>query len=60
MTLIIKELVIRGIVTKDTSIGHEDSMNKDELMRYMEEMKKAIKKECVDTVISKIESKKIR
>lgn len=57
MTLIIKELIIRGIVTEDSSGHAEDSINKEDLLRYLEDMQKSIKKECVETVLQKLESK---
>jgi len=60
MTLIIKELIIQGIVTKDSSVQSEEIAMKEDLLRYLEEIQKSIKKECIETVMSKIESKKIR
>lgn len=60
MTLIIKELIIRGIVIKDSSIENEESINKEELFEYLDEMKRSINQQCVDTVMSKIDSRKIR
>jgi hypothetical protein len=60
MTLIIKELIIRGIVTKENSTSIEEAFNKEELLQYLEEMQKSIKKECIEKVMFKLESKKIR
>ncbi|SRX73812.1 DUF5908 family protein [Aequorivita antarctica] len=60
MTLIIKELIIRGVVTKSTSDKNEESLNNEDLLQYMEQMKKSIKEECIETVLSKLESKSKR
>ncbi|MDN3663816.1 DUF5908 family protein [Algibacter miyuki] len=60
MALIVKEIIIRGIVTKNPSLNSEASFNKDDLESYLEDFQKSIKKDCVDTVFSKLESRKIR
>jgi len=60
MTLIVKELVVRGIVTNDSSLTSESSMDKEELLAYLEQFKREIERECVDKVIQKLESKTIR
>jgi len=60
MTLIVKELIVRGIVTNDHSLTSESSMDKEELLAYLEQLKKEIERECVDKVIQKLESKTIR
>jgi len=60
MTLIVKELIIRGIVTNDNSLLSESSVDKEELLEYLEQIKKEIERECVEKVFQKLESKTIR
>ncbi len=61
MTLIIKELIIRGVVTTDSDKHQEgESINMEELYQYLDEMKTSIKKDCIETVLSKLESKSRR
>ena len=42
MTLIVKELVVRGIVTNEHSQLGESSIEKEELKGYLEQLKKEI------------------
>ncbi|HKJ40513.1 MAG TPA: DUF5908 family protein [Sunxiuqinia sp.] len=60
MTLIVKELIVRGIVSDDQAFLNESSMDKEELARYLEQMRKEIERECIDQVLQKLESKTIR
>jgi hypothetical protein len=60
MTLIIKELIIRGIVTKDFSGLSDETIDKEELYQYLDEMKRSNNKDCIDTVLGKLNSRKIR
>jgi len=60
MTLIVKELIVRGIVTNDNSLLSESSMDKEELLEYLEQLKKEIERECIEKVLQKLESKTIR
>jgi hypothetical protein len=61
MTLIIKELIIRGIVTTDSDKGKVGELiNKEELLGYLEQIQESIKKDCIETVLSKLESKSRR
>jgi len=60
MTLILKELIVRGIVTDDHSFLNESSMDHEELLRYLEQMRKEIEKECVEKVLQKIGTKTVR
>lgn len=57
MTLIIKELVIRGIVTNDSSIINETALGKEELLQYLEQMKKELERDCVEKAVQKLEAK---
>ena len=60
MTLIVKELIIKGVVTKNPSPKREDTMDKKALVKYLEQMQKNIKKDCIEAVLSKLESTKTR
>jgi hypothetical protein len=60
MTLIIKELIIRGIVTKDSSGLSDETIDKEELYQYLDEMKRSINKDCIDNVLGKLNLRKIR
>ena len=57
MTLIVKELIIRGIVSTDTASAGESSLAKEEIEQYLEQMKKDIELECIEKVMQKVESK---
>lgn len=60
MTLIIKELIIQGVVSKDDSSKEENTVNLDKLQNYLQEMRKEIENQCIETVLEKIESSKQR
>lgn len=60
MTLIVKELIVRGIVSNDNSPIGESTFAKEELEQYLEQMKKEIEKECIEKIMHKLESKTIR
>lgn len=60
MTLIVKELLIRGIVSKDQSFINDPGQDKEELERYLEQMRKEIERECIEKVLQKLETKTIR
>ena len=60
MTLIVKELAVRGIVTNEHSQLGDASIEKEELLGYLEQLKKEIEIECTDKVLKKLESKMIR
>ena len=60
MTLIVKELVVRGIVTNEHSQLGESSFEKEELLTYLDQLKKEIETECTDQILRKLESKMIR
>jgi hypothetical protein len=56
MTLIIKELIIRGIVTSDTSTTGEMSPEMEAVHEALKEMKKEIKMECSEMILRKLEA----
>jgi hypothetical protein len=60
MTLIVKELIVRGIVTSEHSQLGESSIEKEELLSYVEQLKKEIEIECTDKILKKLESKMVR
>lgn len=60
MTLIVKELIVRGIVSVDNSPVNESPFAKEELEQYLAQMKKEIEKECIEKVLQKMELKTIR
>ena len=60
MTLIVKELVIRGIVSKDSSKERNSPMEKENLLQYLEQMQKEIEQQCVEKVLSKLQTSKKR
>jgi hypothetical protein len=57
MTLIVKELIVRGIVTSNESAIGESSFDKENLLQLVEQIKKEVEKECVDKIMQKLESK---
>ncbi len=57
MTLIIKELIIKGIVTTDATNATLDTGS---LQERLEQMEKSIKKDCIEAVLSKLNSKNKR
>jgi len=60
MTLIVKELIVRGIVSNDNSPIGESLFAKEEMEQYLEQMKKEIERECIEKIMHKLESKTIR
>lgn len=60
MTLIIKELTIKGNVTSEHSSLFESSFEKEELLNYLEQMKKEIERECTENILEKLENKMLR
>lgn len=60
MTLIIKELIVRGIVSNDNSPIGESSIAKEDLTQYLEQLKKDIEKECVERILQKLETRTLR
>lgn len=60
MTLIVKELVIRGIVSRDYSSAKESSFDEEKILQYLEQLKREIEKECEERVLQKLETKTLR
>jgi|TARA_R110002051_G_scaffold72631_1_gene131265 hypothetical protein len=60
MTLIIKELIIKGNIIKDPAVFNSSALDEDMLEKYLDAMKTVIKKECVEEVLRKIEKQNRR
>ncbi|MCE4564715.1 hypothetical protein INQ51_10370 [Maribellus sp. CM-23] len=60
MTLIVKELVIRGVVTDNHSQLLDSSIEKDLINRQLEKFRKELERECTTKVLEKLERKLIR
>lgn len=60
MTLIVKELIVRGNVLSENSPEGEFSFEKEGLSQYLEQLKREIEKECIEKVLQKLETKAIR
>ena len=60
MTLIIKELIIRGEVIdeKFSSSGHQE--HEEDLIQYLAEMRREIERECYERVLQKLENHALR
>ena len=60
MTLIVKELIVRGIVSGENSSSGEFSFEKEDLSQYLEQFKKEIEKDCFERIMQKLETKTVR
>ena len=60
MTLIIKELIIRGAVINSFSEEQDTILSREELMQLLEEMKMEIEQGCLEQILQKLESKYTR
>jgi len=60
MTLIIKELIIRGKVLKDEGQDSSSSLSERELKNYLAKMQRDIERKCVDKVLTKLERERRR
>lgn len=60
MTLIVKELIVRGIVSNENSRIGETPPENEELSKYLEQLKKDIEKECIKKILHKLETKTLR
>jgi hypothetical protein len=60
MTLIVKELIVKGIVSRENSSFGEFSSEKEDLAQYLEQLKKEIEKDCFERIMQKLESKTVR
>ncbi len=60
MTLIIKELIIKGIVSSDHSSESTSFAEAEAMRRSLDEMKNELKRECYESVLRKLETRTIR
>lgn len=60
MTLIVKELIVRGIVSTESTQINDSALGKEELLQYLEQIRKDIERDCVEKVLQKLETKTIR
>ncbi len=60
MTLIVKELVVRGIVTTNPSSFNNSTFDKESLQQYIEQIKKEIERDCTEKILKKVENKTMR
>lgn len=60
MTLIVKELIVRGIVTSSESPIGESSFDKESMLQLVEQIKKEVEKECIEKIMHRLESKTMR
>jgi len=57
MTLIVKELVVRGIVTNEHSDLEESAFEKERLSDLLEKLKKEVEQDCTEKVLKKLVNK---
>ena len=60
MTLIIKELVIRGIVSSEHSSSSDSIDDLEAIQKMIKEMRTNLKQECIESILRKIETRKTR
>lgn len=60
MTLIVKELIVKGKVISENSNNGDFSFEKEHLMQHLEKLKKDIAKDCMQKVLRKIDNKSTR
>lgn len=60
MTLIVKELIVRGIVSNDSSPINDSVIVKEEVLQYLEQIRRDIERDCVEKVLQKLETRTIR
>ena len=56
MTLIIKELIIKGEVTDENPDFDKIEMTEEKLKVYLSQLKKEIEKDCYERIIEKIQN----
>ncbi|SMD45668.1 hypothetical protein SAMN00777080_4328 [Aquiflexum balticum DSM 16537] len=56
MTLIIKELIIKGEVIEDSSPFEGKKMEEEVLKEYLTQMKKEIEQDCFERLLDKLQN----
>ena len=60
MTLIIKELIIKGEVTDENPEFDKTEMIEEKVKEYLSQLKKEIEKDCIDRIIEKLQNRSQR
>lgn len=60
MTLIVKELIVRGIVVSENSSKDAFVSENEGVSQNLERLKKEIEKECIERIMQKLENKTSR
>ncbi len=60
MTLIVKELIIKGVVSNSYSEYQDTSMSKDDLRAYLDDLKKEIESNCLEKIWQRVEARSNR
>lgn len=56
MTLIIKELIIKGEVIEDNSLFEGKKMEEEVLKEYLAQMKKEIEQDCFEKLLDRLQN----
>jgi hypothetical protein len=60
MTLIIKELIIRGEVVDDKSPIEERKVEEEVMREYLNQLKKEIEQDCFERILEKLQNQSKR
>ena len=60
MTLIIKELIIKGEVTDENSDIDKTEMIEEKVKEYLSQLKKEIEKDCFNRIMEKLQNRSQR
>ena len=60
MTLIIKELIIKGEVTDENPEFDKTEMIEEKVKEYLSQLKKEIEKDCIDKIMEKLQNRSQR
>lgn len=60
MTLIIKELIIKGEVLEDNSVFDDRGIEEERLKEYLSQFKKEIENDCFDRIMEKLQNQSKR
>jgi hypothetical protein len=60
MTLIIKELIIKGEVLDDNSVFEDRGIEEERLQDYLSKLKKEIEDDCFDRIMEKLQNQSKR
>jgi hypothetical protein len=60
MTLIIKELIIKGEVLEDNSVFEGRGIEEERLKEYLSQLKKEMENDCFDRIMEKLQNQSKR